>query len=285
MATDTWPPAKYWNASWNFVYGCTLVGEGCKNCWAKANHERWRSEQYPLEVFSRPFNEVCVFPGRLKMPLGWKKPRVVAVCFSGDPLHEKVPDAILDQAFAVMALCPQHTFIILTKRWERMAAYVASIEDFPQDSDRAIALWDAWGAIHGDREDWRPPLPLSNLQLGVSVSTQAELDAAMPHLLATPAAVRLLSLEPLLEEIVFGWTEIGSAKGGVPMLGGIEGIIIGCETGPNRRPCPVEYIERVVGQAQDAGVPIFVKAVNINGRVSTNPAEWPESIRFRELPK
>lgn len=304
MGTDRLDRGIYWDASWNFVFGCAPVGEGCKNCWAKANHERWGRNKPQLmwrnqdgearALYGGQFNDVNIFPDRLDMPLHWRKPRVVAVNFSGDPFHKKVSDEILDKAFAVMALCPQHTFIVLTKRWEGMAEYCRSIEAVEQDSERAQLLWDAWGAIHGDRENWRPAYPLPNVQFGVSVSTQAELNAAMPHLLATPAAVRLLSLEPLLGRVCLKGSGCQWCYGrGVLPCGehvpcdvclGIDGVIVGCESGPNRRPCPIEHIESLVAQTKAAGVKCFVKQVDIDGGVSTDMSEWPESIRVRELP-
>lgn len=307
-ATKAYPPAKYWGpapASWNFVYGCTPVGEGCKNCWAKANHERWRGQwkrQWMSaanieSVYRYPFDVVNVRPDRLDMPLRWKKPRVIAVNFSGDTFHEKVTLGTLRAAWNIMDRCPQHTFIILTKRWNRMRAIL-----------RAVTY-----SLDGERD---PPLP--NVQLGVSVSTQAELDAAMPHLLATPAAVRLLSLEPLLEGmdlsagLRIAWQCSGcqgyfsgpfldvcptcNRKGywsgshrfnppGGQIGPGIDGLIIGCESGPKRRPCKLAWVRSLVEQCQAAGVKCFVKQMaKSTGRVLTDPNEWPESIRVRELP-
>jgi protein gp37 len=304
----------YWEP-WNWVFGCTPMGAGCKNCWAREWHYRRRNaSRLKHNLYQQPFEDVQVFPDRLEIPLHVRKPTRYAMNLSGDSLHEKVPFEILDQAFAVAALCPQHTIIVLTKRWERMAEYWNSPGDGPLGSHNACDRIDhrANSITYPQRVGLRFPLP--NVWLGVSVSTQVELDAAVPHLLATPAAVRLLSLEPLLEGLDLRLCPhpddlVASERDpeeDSPVAGdacpsgrhwvnmfcdeyrarncGIGGLIIGCESGPKRRPCKIEWIESIVEQGKPAGVPVFVKQVNINGRVSKDPSEWPESIRVRELP-
>jgi protein gp37 len=191
-----------------------------------------------------------------------KKPTVFVANFSGDTFHEKVPRRTILGIWRVMEVCPQHTFIVLTKRWTRM-----------------------YGLVR-DLFEGRRGFPLSNVWLGVSVSTQAELNAAEPYLLKTPAVVRFLSLEPLLGPVDL----VGVRRAFIAEACGcteidVDWVIVGCESGPNRRPCPIEYVESVVAQCKAAGVPVFVKQVSINGRVSKDVAEWPESIRVRELPE
>jgi protein gp37 len=310
MAKDSQETGKYWNDPWNPWYGCNPKGAGCLNCWAKANHERWGSAKHPPAVFSYPFNELHIFPERLDIPLRRKKPTVYSVCFASDPYHEKVPDDMLDKVKAVEALCPQHTFIELTKRWERRAEYHAAQRSVGERryADGTLKTYSthgrvarlAYNAFHRlaweGKDSWRLPRtacgggdaivfgergawPLPNAWQGVSVSTQAELDAARPYLLATPAAVRVLSAEPLLEGLELSRFFYGS------LTSNIHWVIVGCETGPNRRPCPIEHIKSVAAQVKAAGCALWVKAVEINGRVSHDMSEWPESIRFRELPK
>ena len=113
----------------------------------------------------------------------------------------------------------------------------------------------------------------NNLWLGVSAETQEWADRRIRELMKIPAAVRFVSFEPLLGPI--------NAR---PYLERINWCIIGCESGPKRRECKIEWIESLVDQCREAGVPCFVKQVSINGRVSKNPDEWPESIRIREWP-
>lgn len=330
MAKDSQETGKYWNKSWNIAYGCTPVGAGCKNCWAKALHNRRRQAGLNAgdgslpEVYAQGFQYVRVFPERLDIPLHWQKPRIVAVNFSGDPYHKAIPDEMLDRLFAVMALCRQHTFILLSKRGERRAEY---LQDVTTNFDIALEVQKIDSSIMPDGphvsvdlNDLNIPWPLKNVWQGDSVSTQAELIAAWPHLRDTPAAVRILSLEPMIEELDLSyeamfitcdecggtgeitdpnhWMHPNNTRDGEgenwcldctgdppKMIAGIDGVIVGCEAGPNRRPCKIEHIESVVAQGQATGVPVWVKGVEINGRVSHKMAEWPKSIQCRELPK
>jgi protein gp37 len=325
MANDSQMTGRFWDEPWNVWYGCTPVGEGCRNCWAKALHNQRRVAG--LKAYSCPavyadaFQYVRVFPERLEIPLHWKKPRIVAVNFAGDPYHEAVSDEMLDKVKAVEALCRQHTFIELTKRWERRAAYYERFTDNATHlsrfgcwaSDMAHTVCDlGWRAYDYDcdedeagtdhvyeelRDAFNDDGSLPNVWQGVSVSTQAELDAAWPYLRDTPAAVRVLSLEPLLERMeidknaLYGWAQgapfqdsLGTMRHHCIAGPRIDWVIVGCETGPNRRQCPIEHIESVVAQCKAAGVSVWVKAADLNGRVSHDMAEWPESIRVRELP-
>ena len=136
----------------------------------------------------------------LDQPLRWKRPRRIFVCAHGDLFHEAVPDAWIDRVFAMMALCAQHTFQVLTKRPERMRAYVAAHGRWDAVSDHAFELMQVMRGHDAAEEWWRsdPIWPLPNVWLGVSVEDQATADARIPHLLSTPAAVRFVSAEPLL---------------------------------------------------------------------------------------
>lgn len=323
MANDGQETGKFWDASWNVAYGCTPAGEGCKNCWAKANHERWRGDGFTVgtskrsQVWDRPFDQVQVFPERLEIPLRRKKPTIYSVCFASDPYHEAIPDEMLDRVKAVQALCPQHTFIELTKRWERRAEY-ANASDVGNRVYRQVGRWldrddgdilgggrrydeaellSGWHATGAKYEDCKWTCPLSNVWQGVSISTQAELDAAAPHLLATLAAVKVLSLEPLLEGMTlcarhspvrgddgYHHFEGGRRKERCGCLDGIDGIFVGCETGPKRRPCKLGWVVSIVAQCKAAGVPVWVKGVSFDDGVSHKMADWPAAIRVRELP-
>lgn len=169
--------------------------------------------------------------------------------------------------------------------------------------------------------DYPIPWPQPNVHLYFSASTQAEVDEAVPILLDIPVAVRGLSLEPLLGTIdltqidtgrtwpfraetskhdtLRGFTSSRRQLGDgcrfmdthTPNLGHI---IVGCESGPNRRPCKIEWIESVVNQCKDAGVPVYVKQIDttdlvppgvLNNKVSTKPVEWPKCLRVQEMPK
>lgn len=211
-----------------------------------------------------------VHPERLTVPLKWRKPRRVLV---GDLFHEDVPDEFLDRVFAVMALTPQHTYQVLTKRPERMRAYLTW-----RDNHRVL---NRRGAIQNQLDfqstqprtviaDW----PLPNVWLGTSVENQEAADERIPHLLATPAAVRFLSCEPLLEGVDLDHPVGTAGRMTFPLdqtktwgltayadhnPGFIDWVIVGGESGPGARPCDLGWIRDIVGQCRVAGVPVFVK--------------------------
>jgi protein gp37 len=146
---------------------------------------------------------------RLDQPLRWKKPRKVFVNSMSDLFHEDVPDAFIDRVFAVMALAPQHTFQILTKRAERMRDYVRSRTAHDGTSLGDVAVIARVNGLRGARRrqpQWVSanelmPWPLPHVWLGVSVENQHFADERIPLLLQTPAAVRFISAEPLLGPI------------------------------------------------------------------------------------
>ncbi len=197
------------------------------------------------------------------------------ILMKGDPFEEDVPDEMLDRMFAVFALRPDLTFQVLTKRPERMRAYVV-------DPDRYTCVDEAAAAISGESgvgviTRW----PLPNVWLGVSVEDQAAADERVPHLLATTAAVRFLSCELLEELSIFNSPIDADAGAPVGLIRrdvqlkphdvngpaeydavwepGIDWVIVGGESGPGARPCDVGWIRDIVGQCRAAEVPVFVK--------------------------
>ncbi len=184
---------EWTDATWNVVTGCTKVSAGCTHCYA----ERLFPRPYP----GRAFTDVQCHPERLEQPLHWRKPRKVFVNSMSDLFHEAVPDAFLDQVFAVMALCPRHVFQILTKRPEQMRLYMdtapgwvgEAIQVLRQDTKPVLPLPHGQGG-----EPW---WPLPNVWLGVSAEDQQRADERIPVLLDTPAAVRFVSAEPLLSSV------------------------------------------------------------------------------------
>jgi protein gp37 len=300
---------EWTDETWNPIVGCSKISTGCENCYAEqaaASARLQQFEQYQevidfeidLEigkdygrvVGSRWNGKTTFVESALEKPLHWKKPRRIFVCSMGDLFHESVPFEWIDKVMAIIALCPQHTFQILTKRAGRMAEYFErSIDGIP----------------------WHPPRiayePRPNLWLGVTAENQKCANERIPLLLQTPAAVRFVSLEPLLGEIDLARVKAGSMcpdpthKVDV-LLGGywstnmgfvnhsdmpatIDWVIIGCESGPKRRECKIEWVRDIVEQCQTAEVPVFVKQLSINGKVSKNMDEWPEDLRVRDFPK
>ena len=335
------------DATWNPIIGCSRVSEGCRNCYAERAAIRMAGPaprehvdmaydsggvevgpagRYHGLVKSTPdgprwTGEVRLVEEALTLPLHWRRPRRIFVNSMGDLFHEQVPDEWIDRVFAVMALAPQHTFQVLTKRPERMRAY-----ELDRD-DRLAALLLKWGDRGGR---WWPfegvkalrwdevntaalstvKRPLSNVQSGVSVENQATADARIPLLLQAQAAARFVSYEPALGPVDFlspwhdwlrGWTtepehsRDGSCRDGQHkncpqpvqvQTEKINWLIVGCESGPQRRNQDgYEACARsAIGQARAAGVPVFHKQMSIRGRVSHDPAEWPSDLRVQEWP-
>lgn len=254
---------------WNPVTGCSKVSQGCKHCYA----ERVFPRPYP----GRAFTDVRTHPDRLTAPLRWRKPRRVFVNSMSDLFHESVPDAFIDQVFAVMALAPQHTFQVLTKRPERMQTYLQPRRAHPI----GVAAFDqtlqslaantrsqigAGVKLQGDvvhLQVW----PLPNVWLGVSVEDQETADYRIPLLLQTPAAVRWISAEPLLGPVSFRWAkwhdyscrEPGYVHSHLDGMRGIDWVVAGGESGPHARPTHPEWLRALRDQCAAADVPFFFK--------------------------
>lgn len=223
------------DATWNPVTGCTKVGEGCRNCYAKTFAERF--EGTPGHYFETGF-KVTLRPEKLVQPPKWMRPRRILVNSMSDLFHPEVPFDFIDRVFKIMELSHQHTFMILTKRPERMREYMSWYKccttPFLQE---------------GEQYDWKP---LPNVWLGVSVENQQAADERIPLLLETPAAVRFLSCEPLLGSIDLDnyWGDPSS---------GIDWVIAGGESGSKARPVHPWWVQELRDQCRDAGVPFFFK--------------------------
>lgn len=241
---------------WNPLAGCSLVSPGCTNCYAMkmaARIERMsRGQQasYRDEVSTyAPPGESTISPhgthyvgttkivngkpvwtGKVALapehiltaPLRWRRPRMVFVNSMSDLFHESIPDAWIDRVFAVMALAPQHTFQILTKRSARMRDYFTgrrtefgraarALMELPHSKTEAEHEGAADALDLSDLADGRP---LPNVWLGVSAEDQPRADERIPDLLATPAAVRFVSAEPLLSALDLSkWLHDGRREG------------------------------------------------------------------------
>jgi protein gp37 len=288
----------YWNAQWSVVQGCTPASEGCQSCWARKMHERFHKE---------PFGDVRVMPERLAVPLHWRKPRVVFVANTADLFHERVPFEFVAAVYGVMAACPQHTFLMCTKRPERRAEWYA------WHASESIAHHYPGGFLHQAEAAERGtivmdpmtdvPLPLPNVWEGVTVENQACADERIPILLATPAAHRWVSAEPMLGPIDFAQCLASVRAAGLVMRDQqrIDQVIVGGESGSRARPCDVDWIRSIVRQCEDADTPCFVKQLGsrivdgcaygladcvippLRSRAGSDPSEWPEALRVRNL--
>lgn len=235
---------EWTDATWNPVTGY---------CYAETFAERWRGTRG--HYFETGF-DVQLRPDKLDLPLRWTKPRKVFVNSMSDLFHDKVPDEYIARVFAVMALAPQHTFQLLTKRHGRMRALLNS-RDFLQ------LVWDAWSLEDGPDEseslgtDPAERWPLPNVWLGVSAEDQKRADLRIPALLDTPAAVRFVSAEPLLGPIDLHGDPIG--KDSVFWIGHLDWVIVGGESGPGARPMHPDWARSIRDQCVAGGVPFLFK--------------------------
>lgn len=200
--------------SWNPVTGCVPISPGCAHCYARTFAERFRGASGP---FSTGF-DIAFHEDRLDRPKHWRKPRMVFAGSMTDLFGDFVPDAYLDQIFAVMRQTPQHTYQVLTKRARRLLTYTK-------------------------RNEWLQSCP--NVWLGVSVENRRHGLPRIDLLRQAPAALRFISVEPLLEDL------------GPLDLSGISWVIAGGESGPGFRPMDPVWVRSIKNHCRQLKIPFF----------------------------
>ena len=209
---------EWTDATWNPVRGCTKISPGCKHCYAERFAERFRG------VKGHPFEQgfdLRLIPKKLREPLLWAQPKMIFVNSMSDLFHEEVPLSYISRVTAVMCLARWHTYQVLTKRSARLRDVLAG--PLKEASEEAH-IW--WGVSVEDRKYGLPRI--ADLQ-------------------ESPAKVRFLSVEPLLEDL------------GVLPLDGISWVIVGGESGPGARPIKESWIVSIREQCQTAKIPFFFK--------------------------
>jgi protein gp37 len=209
---------EWTDATWNPVRGCTKISPGCKHCYAERFAERFRG------VKGHPFEQgfdLRLVPEKLGEPLRWSAPRMVFVNSMSDLFHEGVPLSYITRVVTTMHLARWHTYQVLTKRSERLRDVLCGLL---QDAAKEAHIW--WGVSVEDRKYGLPRI--ADLQ-------------------ATPAAVRFLSVEPLLEDL------------GKLALEGISWVIVGGESGPGARPMEEAWVLSIREQCEAANIPFFFK--------------------------
>lgn len=253
------------DATWSPVTGCTPKSAGCKNCYAKREVESRWSKNPKSVFFGRPFTDVQVHENQLMAPMKWKEPHRIFVCPRSDLFHESVSFEFIDWVFAVMALCPHHTFQVLTKRPERLLEYATqhTRHGFMVQAARDLLSTNIpmpkWNQIQPFQ--W----PLKNIWLGVTAENQATANERIPLLIQTPAAVRWISAEPLIEAVDLRlWLGIDRRspssdweRGGVNQ--GIDWVVVGGESGRHARPMQPDWARTLRDQCAAAGVPYLFK--------------------------
>ncbi len=241
------------DVSWNPVTGCTPVSEGCKHCYAKRMAQRMRGRfGYPADD---PFRVKLQYD-RIEQPLHWRKPRRIFVCSMSDIFHQEIPDVYILRIFAIASSRPEHVFMILTKRPERMLQF--SKIDFPKT---------------GHPIRW----PLPNVWIGVTAENQWRAEERIPILLRVQAAVRFVSVEPMLGPVDLTRLDNGGEETYNALTAEIKPrkndsykfrtsdteplswVICGAETGPDRRFMNRGWAHSLRDQCQEASVPFFFK--------------------------
>lgn len=239
---------EWTDATWNPVIGCSRTSPGCDNCYAIGVVHRQMSPQH-VGLTVKPdggrvdwTGEVRPAPQVLSQPLRWKRPRRIFVNSLSDLFHADLPDEEIAKVFAVMALAPQHTFQVLTKRSKRMREWVnacAPVEGFVTHNGHKPSKG---GIVVGEPGRW----PLPNVWLGVSIESDAYAFRA-DHLRATPASVRWISAEPLL--------------GPLPSvdLAGIDWLVAGGESGAGARPMDPAWVRELRDRCAESGTAFLFK--------------------------
>lgn len=252
---------EWTDASWNPVVGCSIVSPGCTNCYAMK--QAYRIEKMAAGAgrkshyadTTQQSKAGAVWTGKVNLapdhiitqPLRWKRPRRIFVNSMSDLFHEDVSDGWIDRIFTIMALCPQHTFQILTKRADGMRDYMKGLGNIAGFKRLEICARDMGYTF---KFEGLPlvPFPIPNIWLGVSVEDQTRADERIPSLLSTPTAVRFLSCEPLLGPVDL-----------TPYIQSLNWIICGGESGSGARPMHPDWAISLRDQCQDADVPFFFK--------------------------
>ena len=238
---------EWTDATWNPIRGCTKISPGCAHCYAETFAERFRG--VPGHPYEQGF-DLRRIPGKLAEPLRWKKPSMVFVNSMSDLFHEDIPDDYIEAVCRVMVKADWHTFQVLTKRSERLRDMLQGRLEFAAASAH---LW--WGVSVENRKHGLP---------------------RVEHLRAAPAGLRMLSVEPLLEDL------------GAIVLKGIGWVILGGESGHGARPIDPDWVRSIRDQCEASGVPFFFKqwggvrksraGRTLDGRTHDEIPHRPESV-------
>jgi len=298
---------------WNPTRGCARVSPGCERCYAETFASRFSGPGQPYEglvTLGKRWNRVGRFiADKLEEPLHWRKPARIFVNSMSDLFYEAFTDEEIAAVFGVMAVCPQHTFQVLTKRPERARKWFEWVSRQAETCNAGRGMNEAAFCLcHAQREAKQAPSlsrnagetcrrawPLPNVWIGASVEDQQRADERIPHLLRIPAAVRFVSHEPALGPVDFG---------GAIVRRSINWLIVGGESGPNARPFDVAWAHSAVEQCRAAGVPCFVKQIgakpyqwvseprgmerldlDLLDKKGGEMSEWVEELRVRQFPE
>ena len=266
---------------WSPMAGCDKVSAGCDRCYAEKIAHRFNGTSAWPNGF-----DVTLWPHRMNRPMRWRKPRLVFVCPTGDLFHQGVPDDYIAQVWAVMQSCAAHTFQVLTQRHARMHALLSSDEFWSAVGEHGRIL-EAKGPRRRQypAEFGRAHRGLPNVWLGVSAEDQKWARIRIPTLLATPAFVRWVSVEPLLSEL-----DLSPFLTGRPHK--LDWVVVGGESGFEARPMRWAWARHLSAQCEASATPFFfkqtgsalAKELGHTGK-GNDPAQWPEWLPREYPPK
>lgn len=270
---------EWTDETWNWMVGCSRISAGCKNCYAATAAKSARLQQFPQYQKVEQWNGAVEFvESQLLKPLAWKKPKKLFPCSMSDFFHENALDEWRDKAFAVMELAEEHTFQVLTKRSRNMLNYFRGNPE-KRILRNAIRIAKDYPAR---QTQITKGLPFPNVWLGVTLEDQEALSSRIQDLLETPAAVRFLSVEPMLgridldfENIIVSFIEdlMSAGRWDEKLYGMYEDlqinqllhwVVCGGESGPKARPFHLEWAMDLAQQCKDEGVAFFFKQTGSN---------------------
>ena len=214
-------------ATWNPVTGCTPVSEGCDHCYAERLVHRFK-DNYP-NGFQPTYH-----PQRLGTRVHWRMPRRIFLCSMGDLFHPSVKEHWVTTIFRIIESCPRHTFMVLTKRPERMRKHTWCWPD------------NLWAGVTVELAEHLNRLDLLTVEDGWT---------------RTEYPKRFLSCEPLLGPIP------GIMRNGPNP----DWVIVGCESGPGRRPMDPDWAREIRDQCVENDVPFFLKQMDVGGKLVKMP--------------
>lgn len=235
----------------NCTVGCTPVSSGCKNCYANTLHSMrhkafTEGKLQNIPQYAKPFSEIQLMPDRMADALKQKKPSIIGISFMGDLFHKDVPADFITDVYEQMEQCPQHTFVVCTKRPERIVSVLYGEEG-------------GWYLGGGDY--------LHNVWHLTSVENQETADLRIPALLELREQSRGWSVLGISAEPLLGPLKI------MPYLDKLDWVIIGGEKCKNARPMHLQWVRDIIGDCQDKNVPYYFK----------NWGSWAPAVDYKRI--